>query len=184
MFDVGFSELVVIGLVALIVFGPEELPRVARTVGHLMGKMRRYVSDVKADISREMEMADLQRMKQEVTDAASEIQNSINDQARALQQEFQQATASVAEVGKELEALPQRVAEQESVAPVETVYVAALPEPVVTTAVSAPSEVTFEPAPIDAAPLEEVVPVADDRQLDMFGMPIDAPAHGNSGGKA
>ena len=52
MFDIGFSELVVIGLVALVVIGPERLPRVARTVGHLLGRLQRYVSDVKADIHR------------------------------------------------------------------------------------------------------------------------------------
>ena len=56
MFDIGFSELLVIAVVALIVIGPERLPKVARTVGHLIGRMQRYVNDVKADISREMEL--------------------------------------------------------------------------------------------------------------------------------
>ena len=56
MFDIGFSELLVIGVVALIVIGPERLPRVARTIGHLMGRMQRYVADVKADIDREVEL--------------------------------------------------------------------------------------------------------------------------------
>lgn len=90
MFDIGFSELIIIGLVALIVFGPEELPRVARTAGHLLGKLRRYVADVKADISHEMELADIKRMQQEIKDTAAELHNSLNDQARALHDEFTQ----------------------------------------------------------------------------------------------
>ena len=59
MFDIGFSELMVIAVVALIVIGPERLPKVARTLGHLFGRMQRYVNDVKADISREMELDEL-----------------------------------------------------------------------------------------------------------------------------
>ena len=61
MFDIGFSELLVIGLVALIVIGPEKLPRVARTLGHLMGRLQRYVADVKADINREIELEELKK---------------------------------------------------------------------------------------------------------------------------
>ena len=63
MFDIGFSELLVIGVVALIVIGPEKLPRVARTVGHLLGRMQRYVADVKADINREIELEELRKMR-------------------------------------------------------------------------------------------------------------------------
>ena len=70
MFDIGFSELVVIAIVALIVIGPERLPKVARTLGHLFGRMQRYVSDVKADISREMELAELKKMQSSMEDVA------------------------------------------------------------------------------------------------------------------
>jgi sec-independent protein translocase protein TatB len=63
MFDVGFSEIVVIAVVALIVIGPERLPKVARTLGHLFGRMQRYVNDVKADISREMELDELRKLQ-------------------------------------------------------------------------------------------------------------------------
>ena len=59
MFDIGFSEMIVIAVIALIVLGPEKLPRVARTAGHLLGRMQRYVNDVKADINREMELDEL-----------------------------------------------------------------------------------------------------------------------------
>ena len=62
MFDIGFTELMVIGVVALIVIGPERLPGVARTIGHLAGRLQRYVADVKADISREMEFDELRKL--------------------------------------------------------------------------------------------------------------------------
>ena len=77
MFDIGFSELLVIGLVALIVIGPEKLPRMARTVGHLAGRLQRYVSDVKSDISREIELEDLKKMRDSMEQAASEMQSSV-----------------------------------------------------------------------------------------------------------
>lgn len=80
MFDIGFSELVVIGLVALVVLGPERLPRVARTLGHLAGRLQRYVSDVKADISREMEVEDLKKMKDSMQEAATSFETSIRSE--------------------------------------------------------------------------------------------------------
>ena len=78
MFDFGFSELVVIGLVALIVIGPERLPGVARTAGHLMGRLQRYVADVKADINREVELEELRKMRDEVQQAASSMESSVS----------------------------------------------------------------------------------------------------------
>ena len=77
MFDVGFSEMLVIGLVALIVIGPERLPRVARTLGHLAGRLQRYVADVKADINREVELDELRKMKDSVQQAATNIESSV-----------------------------------------------------------------------------------------------------------
>jgi len=77
VFDIGFSELVVIGLVALIVIGPEKLPRVARTVGHLVGRLQRYVADVKSDINREVELEELRKMRDSVQEAAADIENSV-----------------------------------------------------------------------------------------------------------
>ncbi|MEK7877009.1 MAG: Sec-independent protein translocase protein TatB, partial [Pseudomonadota bacterium] len=78
MFDIGFSELVVIALVALIVIGPERLPKVARTLGHLLGRMQRYVNDVKADISREMELDELRKLQSTVEEAARSIEQSVH----------------------------------------------------------------------------------------------------------
>ena len=77
MFDIGFSELMVIGVVALIVIGPERLPRVARTLGHLAGRLQRYVSDVKADINREMELDELKKMRESVQQPASSFESSV-----------------------------------------------------------------------------------------------------------
>ena len=77
MFDIGFSELLVIGLVALIVIGPEKLPRVARTVGHLVGRLQRYVADVKSDINREVELEELRKMRDSVQEAASSLESSV-----------------------------------------------------------------------------------------------------------
>ena len=78
MFDIGFSELLVIGVVALIVIGPEKLPRVARTVGHLLGRMQRYVADVKADINREIELEELRKMRDSMQKAAADVQTSVD----------------------------------------------------------------------------------------------------------
>ena len=85
MFDVGFSELLVIGIVALVVIGPEKLPRVARTVGALLGRMQRYVNDVKADINREIELDELKKLQTTVQDAASSIQTSMNETMSGFQ---------------------------------------------------------------------------------------------------
>lgn len=70
----------VIGLVALIVIGPERLPRVARTLGHLAGRLQRYVADVKADINREVELDELRKMKDSVQQAASNIESSVQSE--------------------------------------------------------------------------------------------------------
>ena len=78
MFDVGFSEIVLIAVVALIVIGPERLPKTARTLGHLFGRLQRYVNEVKADISREMELDELKKLQQEVKSAAQDIEQSVS----------------------------------------------------------------------------------------------------------
>ena len=88
MFDIGFSELLVIGLVALIVIGPEKLPRVARTLGHLAGRMQRYVADVKADINREIELDELRKMRDSMQKAASDIESSVSAEVSKTQAEL------------------------------------------------------------------------------------------------
>src|SRR5262245_32809900 len=88
MFDIGFSELLVIAIVALIVIGPERLPKVARTLGHLFGRMQRYVNDVKADISREMELEELRKLQSSVEDAAHSFQTTVNKEISETESEL------------------------------------------------------------------------------------------------
>lgn len=89
MFDIGFSELIVIGIVALVVIGPERLPKVARTVGLLLGRAQRYVNDVKSDISREMQLDELKKLQTEVTESARELEHSMRN-------EFESARSAIA----------------------------------------------------------------------------------------
>jgi len=84
MFDVGFSELIVIALVALIVIGPERLPRVARTLGALLGRAQRYVNDVKSDIQREVDMDELNSIKSTFYDAAKSVEQSVSQVGEEL----------------------------------------------------------------------------------------------------
>lgn len=97
MFDVGISELVVIGVVALVVIGPERLPKVARTAGLLFGRFQRYVSNVKADIQREIDSAELGKLKNEVQDAARSIEESVNQQAQSVESEARALQESLEE---------------------------------------------------------------------------------------
>jgi sec-independent protein translocase protein TatB len=85
MFDIGFSEIVVIAVVALIVIGPERLPKAARTLGHLFGRLQRYVNDVKADINREMELDELRKLKTQVQTAAADLKSSVENAARDVE---------------------------------------------------------------------------------------------------
>jgi len=87
MLDIGFSEMMVIGVVALVVIGPERLPKVARTAGALFGRMQRYVADVKADINREIDASELKDLKKTMTEAASSFEQSVSSHAAEIQEE-------------------------------------------------------------------------------------------------
>lgn len=91
MFDIAFSELMVIALVGLIVIGPERLPRVARTIGHLLGRLQRYVSDVKSDISREMQLEELKRLQAQVEEQARTFERQVDDQLKTVETELNQS---------------------------------------------------------------------------------------------
>ena len=95
MFDIGFSELIVIAIVALVVVGPERLPKVARTAGHLLGRLQRYVNDVKSDISREMRLDELKKLQSEMQDSAHSLERSVSSQMQAVEQVVEQAAQSV-----------------------------------------------------------------------------------------
>src|SRR3954471_5977206 len=88
--------MMVIGAVALIFIGPEKLPRVARTVGTLLGKAQRYVADVKAEVNRSMELEELKKMKETVESAARDVESSIHGSVNEIERELQNATSTLA----------------------------------------------------------------------------------------
>ena len=94
MIDIGLSKMALIGAVALIVIGPEKLPRVARTVGTLLGKAQRYVSDVKAEVNRSMELDELRKMKDTVEGAARDVEQSIQTSAADFQKDWEQTVST------------------------------------------------------------------------------------------
>ncbi len=167
MFDVGFSELMVIGLVALVVIGPEKLPRVARTIGHLLGRMQRHVAEVKADISREIQLDEMRRLQSQVVDSAREVESAIRDQAREFEESMRPVAAEVESAigaGVSEVAAPQ----VEQLSELSPVHVE--PAPVVgalTTSDKAPVA-AGEPSGADCAADE---PSHNDSQLDLFGQP-------------
>ena len=95
MFDIGFSELLVCGIVALVVIGPERLPRVARTLGVLFGRLQRYVTQVKADIHREMEAAELGKVKTEFESAARSFETDFKSQAADVERDVRDAQTAI-----------------------------------------------------------------------------------------
>ena len=95
MFDIGFSEILIIAVVALIVIGPERLPKVARTLGHLFGRLQRYVSQVKSDISREMDAAELSKVKTEFESAARSFKSEVETRAADVEREMREAQATI-----------------------------------------------------------------------------------------
>ena len=92
MIDIGISKLALIGAVALIVIGPEKLPRVARTVGTLLGKAQRYVSDVKAEVNRSMELDELKKMKESMETAVQDVEKTVHTASSDFEKDWRAAT--------------------------------------------------------------------------------------------
>ncbi len=99
MIDFGFDKLALIGAVALIVIGPEKLPKVARTMGHLLGKAQRYVSDVKAEVNRSIELDELKKMRSQFEDAARNVEdtvrNEVNNVSNSFESDWKDATGGL-----------------------------------------------------------------------------------------
>ena len=95
MIDFGFDKLALIGAVALIVIGPEKLPKMARTLGHLMGKAQRYVADVKAEVNRSIELDELKKMKTQFEDAARNVEGEVQSATQSFDNEWKSATAGL-----------------------------------------------------------------------------------------
>ena len=105
MIDLGISKLALIGAVALVVIGPEKLPRVARTVGALLGKAQRYVADVKAEVNRSMELDELRKMKENVETAARDVQQTVQTTANDFEKDWAETTAGLSSDGFDSHAL-------------------------------------------------------------------------------
>ena len=92
MIDIGFTKLAIIGGIALVVIGPDKLPGLAKTIGTLIGRARRYVADVKSEVSRSMELDELKKMKDTVENAARDVENSIQTSAADFEKSWSEAT--------------------------------------------------------------------------------------------
>jgi len=96
VFDIGFSELIVIAVVALLVIGPERMPGVARTVGALLGRAQRYVNKLKADIQNEVDLEEFKRIKSTFYDATKSIEHSVNQAREEIDATAESLNASIA----------------------------------------------------------------------------------------
>lgn len=150
MFDISFGEMLLIGIVALVVIGPEKLPSVARTLGALVGRMQRYVNDVKADIQRETSMSELKQLGAEVTSAAQNLRDSVTRQVDEVQASVesvrQDLTEPVAEAGQAVQDAVTATAD-ELAAATEAARAAVAP---------------------DAVPADGDAPARSEEQLDLF----------------
>ena len=118
MIDFGFDKIALIGAVALIVIGPEKLPRVARTVGHLVGKAQRYVADVKAEVNRSIELEELKKMKTEFEHAARDVEQTVQN----VSSQIHQTGAELEQSWQGSSSLPDRSGQHEGWVPPPPVY--------------------------------------------------------------
>lgn len=156
MFDIGFSEMIVIAVIALIVLGPEKLPRVARTAGHLLGRMQRYVNDVKADINREIELDELKKLQKEMQSTAQSIEQTVRGEFNAVEAELKQvgdtAQKALAEVR---DPIADAFADPQPLQPAEPAAPSATP------ATSAQMELGLDAAPpVSAVPSAAAAPAS------------------------
>jgi sec-independent protein translocase protein TatB len=197
MFGVDFSEFMVIGAVALIVIGPEKLPRVARTAGALLGRLQRHVAEVKADISREIQLEEMKRLQSEMLASARELEEKIQSQVREVEQNVQAQVREVeegvqAQVREVEQAVQPQAAEANATgssatqpdAAAETATEVSTPETSQLATIAPPADlaaaqippITQAPLPVEAATESSTEPApepVDDRQLDLFGSAAD-----------
>lgn len=103
MFDIAFSEMLIIAVIALVVIGPEKLPKVAKTIGHLLGKAQRYVSDVKSEINREMEIDELRKLQAEMQAAATKVEGDVQTTLRDAEFDMNKSVKAIEDDIAELE---------------------------------------------------------------------------------
>lgn len=105
MFGLSFSELMLIGVVALIVIGPERLPKVARTVGHLLGRAQRYVNDVKTDIRKEMDATEIGNLKDQMQEAANSVKASVEETGKSWRAPIDEAQEALKQASESVKTL-------------------------------------------------------------------------------
>ena len=103
MFDFGFSEMMIVGVVALIVLGPERLPLVARKTGEWIGKAQRFVAKVKSDIDRETELSELKRIQDEAKNLANDVKSTVESQASSIESSVKSVADEANDAGKAAE---------------------------------------------------------------------------------
>ena len=128
MFDIAFSELLIIGVVALVVIGPERLPKVARTAGQWLGRLNRYVSQVKQDIDRDMKLEELRKMQQDMKDTAQRYEILAKDSVREVEETVAQETGEISKVMQAMSATDGGLTMKEWDKSKEAEVAAALPE--------------------------------------------------------
>ena len=101
MIDLGLSKMMLIGVVALVVIGPEKLPRVARTIGALIGKAQRYVNDVKAEVNRSMDLEELRKMKDTMESAARDVESQVQTSVTDFERDWQQSTSALTDASSQ-----------------------------------------------------------------------------------
>ena len=103
MFDFGFSEMLVVGIVALVVLGPERLPVVARTAGEWIGKAQRFVAQVKSDIDRETELSELKKIQEEAQAIANDVKTEVESAATDIEKNMNETAKAVEAAGESIE---------------------------------------------------------------------------------
>jgi sec-independent protein translocase protein TatB len=132
MLDLGLTKMALIGVVALVVLGPERLPGVARTAGALFGRAQRYINDVKSEVAREMELDELKKMRTEFETAASNVESTIHDNLKRHESELNDAFGQGSSVSSSVAG-----GAEESAAPIPTFAEPATPQPWVNTSIDA-----------------------------------------------
>lgn len=162
MFDISFGKLVIVAAVALIVLGPERLPKVARTAGLLAGRLQRYIAGVKAELRQEMEQAEFKKMEQEFKSVQTELKQSLDTSTGEAREALHSAKAMLEEA-----ATPSPQEKQPEDIPEAPGILRKSPA-------RKPRSVTA-PAASEFLPATAEVPVKDERQLDLFEDAVNTP---------
>jgi sec-independent protein translocase protein TatB len=102
MFDIGLSKIVLISVVALVVLGPDRLPRVARTAGNLFGRAQRYMSEVKQEVSRQMDQEELKKMKEAATAAFNSAKNDFKELDQVISSQVAEVNSNMNEISSSI----------------------------------------------------------------------------------